>query len=170
MQRRIFGITLATTVAICGFACANLVWAQQKQAAPKAPAKADTKNDAKAAAPRTREAEEKAVRTVADAFVKAYNAHDAQAIANLFTADAELVDEAGDARQGRNEIAGIFSAIFQAYPDAQMSLTINDVRLLAPGVAVEDGLAAVVHEKGNPPEHNRYVVTHIKQQDGKWLM
>ncbi len=127
------------------------------------------KADGKAALDRAREADVKAIRATAEAFEKAYNAHDPKAIAALFSVDGEIVDESGDARQGRAEIEGVFSAVFEEYPDATMSVDIAAIRFLGPGLAEEDGSVNVVHVPGEAAEQNRYTVLHLKQ-DGKWLM
>lgn len=130
---------------------------------------AAAKADNKAAADRAREADTKAIRAAADAFAKAYNAHDPKAIAALFAADGEIVDEAGDARQGRAAIEGVFTAVFEEYPEATMSIDIGAIRFLGANLAEEDGAVSVVHIPGSSPEQNRYTVLHLKQ-DGKWLM
>lgn len=127
------------------------------------------KVDSKAATDRAREADSKAIRATADAFAKAYNAHDPKAIAALFSADGEIVDESGDARQGRAEIEGVFTAVFEEYPEATMSVAIGAIRFLGANLAEEDGTVNVVHTPGEAPEQNRYTVLHLKQ-DGKWLM
>src|SRR5512147_1832020 len=69
------------------------------------------KVDGKAATDRARDADTKAIRATADAFAKAYNAHDPKAIAALFSPDGEIVDESGDAKQGRAEIEDVFAAV-----------------------------------------------------------
>jgi uncharacterized protein (TIGR02246 family) len=127
------------------------------------------KADIKAASDRAREVDAKAIRATADAFAKAYNAHDPRAIAALFSPDGEIVDESGDARQGRSEIEGVFSAVFEEYPEATMSVDIVAIRFLGPGLAEEDGSVNVIHTPGDAPEQNRYTVLHLKQ-DGKWMM
>jgi uncharacterized protein (TIGR02246 family) len=130
---------------------------------------AAAKADNKAAADRARESDTKAIRAAADAFAKAYNAHDPKAISALFAADGEIVDEAGDAKQGRAEIEGVFTAVFEEYPEATMSIDIGAIRFLGANLAEEDGAVKVVHIPGDAPEENRYTVLHLKQ-DGKWLM
>jgi uncharacterized protein (TIGR02246 family) len=127
------------------------------------------KADGKTAPDRAREADVKAIRATADTFAKAYNAHDSKAIAALFSPDGEIVDESGDARQGRAEIEGVFSAVFEEYPEGTMSVEITAIRFLGPGLAEEDGSVNVVHAPGEAPEQNRYTVLHLKQ-DGKWMM
>jgi uncharacterized protein (TIGR02246 family) len=157
---------IGTLIVLMVFAATRAITAQ----APASPRGTAAKADAKGGAPnRVREAEEKAVRQAADAFVKAYNAHDAKALAALFAPDGEIVDEAGDSRQGRSQIEAVFGAIFDEYPEATMSLEIGAVRLLTPALAEEDGVAAVVHEPGAAPERNRYTALYVKQ-DGKWMM
>src|SRR2546421_131987 len=136
-----------TFLAMAALLAACLFVAQAK--AQKAPAtgKPGAKSDAKSApADRAREADEKAIRAAADAFVKSYNAHDAKAIAGLFIADAELVDEQGDARQGRGEIERIFAGVFQQFPQAKVEIAIKSIRFLSPALAVEDGLLTVTHD------------------------
>jgi uncharacterized protein (TIGR02246 family) len=144
------------------------VTAAAQTAAPNART-ASAKADGKVVPDRTREADVKAIRATADAFAKAYNAHDPQAIAALFSPDGEIVDESGDARQGRTEIEGVFSAVFEEYPEATMSVDITAIRFLGGGLAEEDGSVKVVHAPGEMPEQNRYTVLHLKQ-DGKWMM
>ncbi len=116
-----------------------------------------------------RNGEEPAIRAVANAYTKAYNAHDAKALAALFTPDAEIVDATGDAIQGRGAIQEVFSAVFQENPKATTSIQIKSVRFLNPSLAVEDGTANVSLAPGEAPEPNDYKVVHVKQ-DGKWLM
>ncbi len=138
------------------------------KAAPKAPAKSEPK-PAPQQQQRGREEDEKAVRANADAFAKAYNAHDAKAIAALFTPEAELVDVDGDAKQGRGEIERIFASVFEQFPDAKMSVDVKSIRFLSGALAVEDGVATVTHEPNTPADPNRYTVLHGKHE-GKWLM
>ncbi len=113
--------------------------------------------------------EEKAIRALANAYVKAYNMHDARAVGALFTADAQIVDQQGGAIQGRAAIEQVFADLFAAHPQASTSVTIKSIRFLNPSLAVEDGTAYVVLDEGAPAEPNDYTVLHIKQ-DGRWLM
>jgi uncharacterized protein (TIGR02246 family) len=141
----------------------------QRPPATKAPAPKAAAKKAEPAADRSREADEKAIRANVDAFAKAYNAHDAKAVAALFAPDGELVDDEGDVRQGRPEIEDVFASVFEASPQAKMTVDIKGIRFLAPGLAVEEGAANVVHDPATPGEAGSYCVIHVKQ-DGKWLM
>jgi uncharacterized protein (TIGR02246 family) len=162
MQKVILGSICAAVIS------AVVCTAVAQQARPANRAKV-AKADTKAAPDRSREADIKAIRAAADAFSKAYNAHDPKAIAALFSADGEIVDETGDAKQGRAEIEVVFTAVFEEYPEATMSVDIGAIRFLGANLAEEDGKVHVIHTPGDAPEQNRYTVLHLKQ-DGKWLM
>jgi uncharacterized protein (TIGR02246 family) len=137
------------------------------QKAPPGTKASAPKSDAKAAS--AGEADEKAIRLVADAFAKAYNGHDPKAIAGLFTPQGELVDEDGEVKQGRAAIEREFAQVFETFPEANISISIKSIRLLGPNIAAEDGSANVVHEPADPGGLTRYTVIHVKQ-DGKWLI
>lgn len=153
---------------------------QQPRVAPpgtKAPAKAPTtitppaaktpaaRTDAQAS--RGHEQDEQAIRKTTADLVKAYNAHDGQAIANLFAPDGELASEDGDVQQGREAIGEEFATVFAEYPDASIKVEIESIRFLAPNLAVEDGSAMVLREPGEAATPTRYTVVHTKQ-DGRW--
>jgi uncharacterized protein (TIGR02246 family) len=121
------------------------------------------------AAPSARRTDEQAIRAVAAAAVNTYNAHDAAALAALFTREAEIVNEDGTAFQGREAIERTFARIFQEHPESRMEVSIKSIRFASPAVATEDGRTTVTHRANEPAEHNRYTVVHVKQ-DGKWLM
>lgn len=113
--------------------------------------------------------DERMIRQIAEDFAKAYNAHDAQAIAKLFAPDGEVASEEGDIQQGRDEIAEEFAAVFDEFPGAKIKVEIRSIRFLTPGVAVEDGVASVVRVPGDAATPTRYTVIHSKQ-DGRWLI
>jgi uncharacterized protein (TIGR02246 family) len=130
-----------------------------------------TSQNAKAAAKTSsppQAADEQAIRTASDAFAKAYNAHDPKAIAALFAPDGELVDSEGNAESGRAAVERVFTAVFDEFPEAAMSIDVTSVRFPSTYLAVEDGLATVVLEPGGKAEPNRYTATHMKYQDGNW--
>ena len=104
-----------------------------------------------------------------DGVIKAYDTRDAKRLAELFTTDAEIVDEAGHTLQGRSAIEQVFAATFKAHPKARIEIKIESIRFLAPTVAMEEGISTVTHEPGEPGEPSRYTVLHVKQ-DGKWQM
>jgi uncharacterized protein (TIGR02246 family) len=113
--------------------------------------------------------DEEAIRLLADAFAKAYNAGDAKAVAGLFVADGEIVNQARESRQGQGAIERAFNEFFRTHPKAQIAVSIESVRLLSPTTAVEDGVSTVKAPSGRTIERNRYMVVHAKQ-NGAWKM
>lgn len=115
----------------------------------------------------SRPEDEKAIRSNVEAFTKAANAHDARALAALFTPDGELVNEEGHVIAGREAIERVFAASFQAHPKMQLSVAVKSLRFVAPIVAIEEGVSKVLKVPHDGVEHNRYMVVHVKQ-DGQW--
>ena len=114
-------------------------------------------------------ADEVAIRLTGETFQKAYGAADAKAIAAHFTPDAEYIDEDGTVFHGREAIQEAIGNCFAAHPGAQMEMNIYSIRIVAPGVAVEDGATAVTAADDDAePIHTHYTAVHVKT-DGKWL-
>jgi uncharacterized protein (TIGR02246 family) len=110
-----------------------------------------------------------AIRMTAEAFEAAFRAKDAKAIAAGFAPDGEVVDTEGHAVRGRAAIAEEFHKMFQEQPDARMSLAITSIRMVAPGIAIEDGTTKLVRGSNEPAVHSRYAAVHVKL-DGHWLV
>jgi uncharacterized protein (TIGR02246 family) len=134
---------------------------------------ANQRAEAGATAPRDaplsdRPEDERAIRAMADAFVRAYNSGNSKALAALYTVDAETIDEHGHLLKGRPMIEDAYSSIFQERPDATIRISIDSLRFLGPDVAKEDG-RTYVKPHGNESESvRRYTVLYVKQ-GGQWL-
>jgi uncharacterized protein (TIGR02246 family) len=109
------------------------------------------------------------LRASAEKFEKFFNAGDAKAIAELFTEDAEAVDEEGNLIEGRDDIEARFRELFEDFPEAQITVELTSLRKLTPEVAVEDGYSAMTRTPDEPGVRSPYTVVHVKR-DGKWLM
>jgi uncharacterized protein (TIGR02246 family) len=114
-------------------------------------------------------AAEQAIRASAEQFVAAFNRGDAKALAALWTADGDFVDEAGELTTGRAAIEEKYAAYFAAEPDAKIVISVDAVRLVGADAAVEDGSAVVTAAPQAAPVTGRYTVVHAKR-DGKWQM
>lgn len=114
-------------------------------------------------------AEEEVIRETALSFARAYAAADAQAVAAHFTPDAEYVDERGNAFHGRAAIEGVVRRFFEDNPGAQLEVNIESIRVLSPGVALEDGTSTVTLPEGKTASHCRYAAVHAKA-DGEWMI
>jgi uncharacterized protein (TIGR02246 family) len=115
-----------------------------------------------------REKDERDIAANDEAFVKAFNAGDAKAIAATFTEDAELIDEDGNAFEGREAIAAMFATGFEAHPGTKIALKNDPIKFLGPETALVRGRAEVTPADGSSPDVSRYTVIFVKR-GGAWL-
>lgn len=112
--------------------------------------------------------EEQAIRAAAKSYVTALARGDAKAIADLWTADGDIVDEHGTVTKGRDAAAlAVPSADGEAGHDVQ--ITESALRMLTPDCAIEDGSVSVVPPGGTTPLTGHYTATWVKQ-DGRWRL
>lgn len=116
-----------------------------------------------------RSADEQAIRANVNAFVRAYNDHDARAIAELFTPEGQIITATGETSEGRQAIASSFQEHFTAYPSTKIEVHIESIRLLGSSLAVEVGSTKETPAPGETPHYGRYTVLHVKHGGG-WLM
>jgi uncharacterized protein (TIGR02246 family) len=107
------------------------------------------------------------VREIDGAFVKAYNARDAKAIAAQFAEDGRIVGPDGSITQGRAAIERRYREAFESDPDAKIEVTSQSVRLLAPDVALEEGRSAI-RSGDATTKSGRYHALYVRR-DGRWL-
>jgi uncharacterized protein (TIGR02246 family) len=113
--------------------------------------------------------DEAAIRLLAEAYVTAYNAHDANALAELWDEDAVyLRPESGESVEGRDAIQEMFAEMFKGADQSKLAVTVKSVRLITPDVAVEDGTADVTDEGGETTT-STYTAIHVKKDD-KWRL
>src|SRR5262245_38163968 len=112
---------------------------------------------------------EAAIRQSADAFLAAYNKHDAKTCAAGFTATAEFVTENGMSIRGRDAIERHFAAVFTEFPKANLKLHVDAVKLITSTVAVEEGNVEFEGSWGRNIEASRYVAVHVLE-DGQWRL
>lgn len=112
-------------------------------------------------------ADVEAIRQLDLQLIKAYEAGDARAVTALFTDDAEFVDEQGNVFHGKKAIEETMSRFFEQNPGCQLDLEIESIRFLAPGVAVEEGTAAMIRTDQSMPVETHYTSVHVKT-DGQW--
>ncbi|HSB60657.1 MAG TPA: SgcJ/EcaC family oxidoreductase [Vicinamibacteria bacterium] len=84
------------------------------------------------------DADEAAIRALVGRYVDARERRDAEAIAELFTSDADQLTSAGEWRRGRDEVVRGALASSRA-TGGRRAITVEAVRFPAPGVAVADG-------------------------------
>lgn len=113
-----------------------------------------------------RPVDERALRSLAEAYAAAYKAGDAGALASLFTEDAEMIDENGERIRGRASIEEIFGSMFRERPGATISIVPSTLRFLGPDVALEEG-QTIVRISKEPPSTRHYTVVFVKQSN-RW--
>jgi len=127
---------------------------------PVKPADAATEKD------NWRAAATRAIVDSAEAFMLAYNKHDAEAIGPLFLERAEFVDGDGNVFRGRKEIQEEFAAYFKDAPQAEIELEVKQVKVLTPSLAVERGVCYYRPEKTAAVTQNAYLAVHVKTDAG----
>jgi len=113
--------------------------------------------------------DEAAIRRSDDAYVAAYNAHDAKAVAELWSPEAVYVDpDTGEEAVGRDAIQKEFEATFKDAADSKLELDVKAIKFLSPNVAIENGIARIIRPKDEPDE-STYTALFVKHE-GKWFL
>ena len=123
---------------------------------------------AAADAPKPPSEDEKAIRSLTNAFVEAFGKGDAKAIAALFTEQGEAIDADGAAIRGRESLEAHYTERFEANPGEKIETTIELIHFLAPEVARQDGRSKLI-PTGGPPSTSKYTAAFVKTQ-GRWLV
>ncbi|BBO34228.1 YybH family protein [Lacipirellula parvula] len=110
-----------------------------------------------------------AIQKTAIAFAEAFNRGDAKAIAGLWTASGEYIDESGAEYAGQEAIEKRYADFFKANPGAAIALEVDSVRSVSPDAAIEDGHAVLTLPPAGESTASAYSVVHVKV-DGRWLM
>ena len=113
---------------------------------------------------------DRAIRDGVDRYIKAFDAGDADALAAMFTPEARLIAPDGSVVEGRDAIRAAFAEVFQARPGRTLKVEIQQVRRLGPATAVESGTATFEGGADEEAQPARYVATHVRQDDGSWLL
>lgn len=89
---------------------------------------------------------EKDLQAFFGAFEKAFNQHDAKAVANAWQEDAVHRQAAlAGSMKGRAAILAAYEALFQADPQAKLAVTLNSIREVAPNVVSAKCSTQVLH-------------------------
>lgn len=110
-----------------------------------------------------------AIRASAAAFAAAFDDQNAQAIGRLWSKDGEYVNEDGVRFKGRDAIIKEYASFFESNPGLKLNISIESIRLLAPTVAVEEGVATLSPMPGGAPAASRYTAVHVVE-GGTWKL
>ncbi len=108
----------------------------------------------------------KAIEAFDKAFAEAFNKGDAKALAAMFTEDAEAVEADGAVSEGRAAIEEGFAATFAELKGVQIAFEAASIRLLAPGVAKEEG-KTILKAPGGETLSRLSTVIYV-EKDGAW--
>jgi len=102
------------------------------------------------------------------AFVDAFNAGDAKALAEMFTEGAEILEEDDEPVKGRAAIEARFQALFQEISGVKLAVKAERTSTLAPNLVVEEEIVTLTIP-GEPAvvDVSRDSVTYLQDQ-GKW--
>ena len=108
-------------------------------------------------------------RQLLDAFIKAFNAGNAEAAAATYSDTAVVVDEAGERLEGRAAIRSKYAASFADNPGSTITIKVDALRFIGPETALEVGKATITPAAGaGAPETTRFTTVYVKQ-GGQWL-
>src|SRR6516162_7636602 len=101
-----------------------------------------------AAQPGDPSADEAAIRKADEAYLKAYNSHDAKALADTWSPEAVYLNrDTGAEVVGRAAITDQFATYFKSEPDAKLTIRVESIQFVSPNVAVEHGVATTKSAK-----------------------
>ena len=107
------------------------------------------------------------IRQVADAYVAAFNARDAAAVAELWTEDGELVDQAtGQCIRGRSRILKAMKSVLAGAPGMEAETVSLAAQPVAPDVALAQGLSRFAPKTG-AVETSAFVALYVRR-GGQW--
>jgi uncharacterized protein (TIGR02246 family) len=112
--------------------------------------------------------DEKAIRDAGIAYQEALARGDGKALAALWTADGDIVDDHGVVTKGRDTVALTPPPAADA-PRPEYRVHGTSLRFLTPDVALEDGMIDVVLPGSATPQSGRFSATWVRQ-GGAWKL
>jgi uncharacterized protein (TIGR02246 family) len=126
-------------------------------------------NESFAAQPGKPSGDEAAIRKADEAYVKAFNKHDAKALADAWSPEAVYLNRVTGAEViGRAAIEEQFTAVFKDQPEITLDLDVQSIQFISPNVAVEQGIAKTRAPKAEP-EEEEYSAVFVRRE-GQWLL
>jgi uncharacterized protein (TIGR02246 family) len=113
-----------------------------------------------------------AVNALRDKFMKTFNAGDAQAVGNLYTADAIVANNHQPTNTGRDAIITADTALFSAY-NVKLTLTPDETKTMGDSGYDWGRFTFALTPKAEgtpapPTDEGRYLVLLKKDTDGQW--
>ncbi|MEQ8791602.1 MAG: SgcJ/EcaC family oxidoreductase [Pirellulaceae bacterium] len=150
---------LLSSIVLLGIAC--------RAAVAQDVAKPESKPESKPAASQADDKTMAGLRATTQAYSDAFDRHDAAAVAGMWTADGDYVDDEGRRLSGRESIEKEYASLFEQYPKAAIHVVPASARTVAPGVAIEDGTIVLTPAPQWTPTVSRYTAVYV-EQNGAW--
>jgi uncharacterized protein (TIGR02246 family) len=103
-------------------------------------------------------------------YLRAFNRHDAAALAAHWSPTAENhdIDAGFVTASGRDSVRELFSSLFHRDDEASIDLELTAIRPVTDDVAMVDGITRIEFSEG-PPAGSRFSALVVKR-DGRWLL
>ncbi len=109
------------------------------------------------------------VRKNVQQFVRAFNAHDPEAVAAEWSLHGTYTGQDGMVYRGREAIARLYKDFFAEYPEAQIEVNIEEIRLVNAFTVLERGATTLTYAPDSVQSSSRYIATHVRRGD-TWTM
>lgn len=123
---------------------------------------------AQAKEPAQSSADEQVIRKSVDDYCDAYNKGNLDALLSYWAKDAEYVDADGGTYRGKDAIGAVFKNSLEKLKGSKLHLKIEEIRMVKPEVAIEDGIATLTGPDGEAST-GRYTAVWTKSGD-RWLL
>lgn len=110
------------------------------------------------------DADSSAIHKQAEQYEKAFESKDVGSILGLWLEDGCYTGPYGRSAEGRASIKQVYEEFFENLGDARIKLTINSVKKLGEGIAIEKG---TIKNTSVPNRETYYTVIHAKK-NGSW--
>lgn len=104
-------------------------------------------------------------------YLRAFNRHDAAALAAHWSPSAENVDlDSGATTRGRAAVEEVFTTLFEADAAAAIDIDVESIRPLRDDVAVVDGITTIAFSDSSGPAAGSRFSAVVVKRDGRWLL
>lgn len=117
----------------------------------------------------SRGADRKAIGALHDAFIKAFEARDAEALSGYWTAEGVYENERGVGVQGREALAKVFGAFFDKTPEIKAEMRADSITFVGKDLAMAEGKVVVRRGPVQPATRARYSAL-LAREEGKWRL
>lgn len=113
--------------------------------------------------------DKEAIEQSVQSYIAAFNAGDAKKLAEHWAPDAVYINPfTGSEVEGREAITNEMQAILQDVKGTRLTVDVESIQFISPGVAVEKGTSKLISPTGEI-EESVYTAIHVKR-DGKWYL